>query len=126
MSTLIVILFLIPIVPVLFLPRSSVTAPGPEKASMPDFEALAKTYGSEIPVVVRFSSPLSADVVSKLQSLGVHFSFGDPSQSSVGDLYLLRGDAKSLARLAVEGLFTYAAVQTSSDSLTSPRDVLDS
>jgi len=121
--TLMLVLLMIPVVPVIVLPFSSTVAPRETAVSLPDFHALAKTFGEDIPLVVRFSEVLSPENVAKLTSMGIRFSFQDPELSSVGDLYLLRGDSESLDCLAREGFFSYVGIQTPVDTLQFPRDV---
>ncbi|RDE14173.1 MAG: hypothetical protein C4K49_07930, partial [Candidatus Thorarchaeota archaeon] len=96
-------LLMVPVVPVIVIPFSSTVSPDETGMSLPDFRALANTFGKDIPIVVRFSESLSQENVARLTSIGIRFSFQDPGLSSVGDLYLLRGNSESLDSLAKEG-----------------------
>ncbi|MFW9800823.1 MAG: hypothetical protein ACFFD9_10325, partial [Candidatus Thorarchaeota archaeon] len=82
-------------------------------------EALA----DDVPAVIRFSEELNDEVIFELRNLGIRFSFGTPSLSSVGPYFLVRGTSESLKTIIARGLVSEIKLQTNTDHLHSARDV---
>jgi len=88
-----------------------------------NFHSLTEQFGDEIPVVVKFSTPLDYNILNILNSLEIEFSFGSASDSNFGDYYLLRGSPDGLDELLKAGVLDAISPQTSAEHLESPRDV---
>ncbi|MFW9911814.1 MAG: S8 family serine peptidase [Candidatus Thorarchaeota archaeon] len=123
--TLLVTIFLIPLIPslpALLGGQEFQSIQGDTDVAL-DFYALSLTYGSEIPVVVRFAEPLKKSMVSELEAHGIQFSLGSPGMSQVGDYYVLRGSADGLSAMQSSGVFWSVTPQTPVDSIHPTRDV---
>jgi hypothetical protein len=88
-----------------------------------DFLKQSKAFADDIPVVVRFTNELNDEIASEIQTLGIRFSFGTPSLSSIGQYYLLRGSSESFKTIIARGLVSEIKIQTNTDHLHTTRDV---
>jgi len=88
-----------------------------------DFLRQIEAFVDDLPVVVRFSEELNDEIASEIQTLGIRFSFGTPSLSSIGPYFLVRGSSESFKTIIARGLVSEIKLQTSTDHLHSARDV---
>jgi subtilisin family serine protease len=108
------------------LSNSMITPPQDETQSSQigiGFLKQIEAFVDDIPVVVKFSDELNDDITSEIQTLGIQFSFGTPSLSSIGPYYLVHGNAKAFRSLIARGLVSEIELQTYADHLHSTRDV---
>ncbi|MFW9834767.1 MAG: S8 family serine peptidase [Candidatus Thorarchaeota archaeon] len=88
-----------------------------------NYEALTRTYGDEISVVVQFKQGLTTELKNIIKSLGLEFSLGSASSSHISSFYLLKGSSDALKTLTSIGVVTRIAPQTQASFMESPRDV---
>ncbi len=88
-----------------------------------EFSRQIEAFADDVPVVIRFSEELNDEIAFELHNLGIRFSFGTPSLSSVGPYFLVRGSSESLKTIIARGLVSEIKLQTSTNHLHAPRDV---
>ncbi|MHA1851544.1 MAG: S8 family serine peptidase [Candidatus Thorarchaeota archaeon] len=88
-----------------------------------DFHVLSEVFGEIIPVVVKFENGLTNDVLNFIDSMGLEFSLGSPTESHIGSYYLLDGTTSALEGLMDLNIVSEIAAQTHAQFLESTRDV---
>ncbi|MFQ5832302.1 MAG: hypothetical protein ACE5H4_06355, partial [Candidatus Thorarchaeota archaeon] len=77
-----------------------------------EFSRQIGAFAEDVPVVIRFSEELNEETASEIQNLGIRFSFGTPSLSSIGPYFLIRGTSESLKTIIARGLVSEIKLQT--------------
>ncbi|MFW9889267.1 MAG: S8 family serine peptidase, partial [Candidatus Thorarchaeota archaeon] len=123
--TLLLTLFLIPLIPSLpaYLGAEDPDTQHNSRIKPIDFHAMTETFGSEIPLVVEFAQPLTEIQILNLEANGIRFTFGTPSMSQVGNHYLIRGSSDGLTIMYESGAFDSVSFETPMKHLHAPRDV---